>query len=65
MAPPAGSANPTGDWERNDIFRGQYRIPVDRAAGPGDARLVVELRERGGERTVARAEIGRVTVKAR
>jgi hypothetical protein len=63
--PPAGAANPTDNWERNDLFKGQYRVPVDRAAGPGEARLVVELRERGTDRTVGRAEIGKVTVKAR
>jgi hypothetical protein len=65
VVPPAGTANPTDNWERNDIFKGQYRVPVDRAAGPGNGRLVVEVRERGTERTVGRTEIGRVTVKSR
>jgi hypothetical protein len=65
IAPPAGVANPTDGWEKNDIFRGQYRIPVDRAAGPGEGRLVLELRERGSDRVAGRAEIGKVTVKSR
>jgi hypothetical protein len=65
VAAPAGPANPTASWERNDIFRGQYRIPLDRAAGPGEARLVMELWEPGAERAVGRAEIGKVTVKPR
>jgi hypothetical protein len=65
IAPPAGPANPTGGWEKNDIFRGQYRIPIDRAAGPGDGRLVVELRERGTDKAVGRVDLGKVTVKSR
>jgi hypothetical protein len=65
VMPPTGEANPTSNWERNDIFRGQYRVPVDRAAGPSEGRLVVELRERGSDRSVGRAEIGKVNVRAR
>jgi hypothetical protein len=65
VMPPTGAANPTSNWERNDIFRGQYRVPVDRAAGPGEGRLVVELRERGSDRSVGRADIGKVNVRAR
>jgi hypothetical protein len=63
--PPTGPANPTANWERNDIFRGQYHVPIDRAAGPGEGRLIVELRERGTDRVAGRTEIGKVTVKAR
>jgi hypothetical protein len=65
VMPPTGAANPTSNWERNDIFKGQYRVPVDRAAGPGEGRLVVELRERGSDRNVGRVEIGKVNVRAR
>jgi len=65
VQPPTGAANPTGIWERNDIFKGQYRVPVDRGAGSGEGRLVVELREVGTTAVVGRADIGKVTVKAR
>ena len=65
VMPPTGPGNPTGVWERNDIFKGQYRVPVNRDAGSGDARLVVELREQGTTAVVGRAEIGRVAVKSR
>jgi hypothetical protein len=65
ITPLAGSANATDNWERNDIFKGQFRVPIERAAGPGNGRLVVEIRERGAERVVGRTEIGRVTVKSR
>jgi hypothetical protein len=65
VTPLAGAANPSAAWEKNDIFRGQYRIPVDRAAGPGEARLVVELREKETGKVVGRTELGRVQVKAR
>lgn len=65
IVPPTGEGNPTAIWERNDIFRGQYRIPIDRAARAGNARLIVELLEPGSDRGVGRAEIGRVTVKGR
>ena len=65
VTPPTGPGNPTDGWERDDIFKGQYRVPVERSAGNGEARLVVELRERGGTEVVGRAEIGKVTVKGR
>jgi hypothetical protein len=65
VVPPTGAANPTGGWEKNDIFKGQYRVPVNREAGPGQGRLVVELREVGGTEVLGRAEIGKVTVKSR
>src|SRR5207248_6703705 len=57
VAPLAGAGNPSGAWERNDIFRGQYHVLLDRAAGPGDGRLVVEVVEHGTERVVGRTEI--------
>ena len=65
VVPPTGPGNPTGVWERNDIFKGQYRVPVDLDAGSGEARLLVELRERGTSEQVGRAEVGKVTVKSR
>jgi hypothetical protein len=40
-------------------------VPVNREAGPGQGRLVVELREVGGTEVLGRAEIGKVTVKSR
>ena len=52
VVPPTGPGNPTGVWERNDIFKGQYRVPVNRDAGSGEARLVVELREQGASEPV-------------
>jgi hypothetical protein len=65
IAPVAGEGNPSAAWERNDIFRGQYRIPIDRAARSGNARLIVELLEPGSDKGIGRVEIGRVTVKGR
>ncbi|MGE3273081.1 MAG: hypothetical protein AB7P40_30390, partial [Chloroflexota bacterium] len=65
VTPPTGPGNPTDRWERNDIYRGQYRIPIDRAARSGNARLIVELLEPGSDQPVGQAEIGRVRVKAR
>ncbi|MCC7372311.1 MAG: hypothetical protein IT306_28110 [Chloroflexi bacterium] len=65
VVPPTGVGNPTNIWERNDIFRGQYRVPIDRAAASGNARLVVELLDPATNQAVGRAEIGRVTVKGR
>jgi hypothetical protein len=65
IVPPTGAGNPTGTWERNDVFRGQYRIPVARDARAGNARLVVELLEAGATEPAGRTEIGRVTVKGR
>ena len=29
VVPPTGPGNPTGVWERNDIFKAQYRVPVE------------------------------------
>jgi hypothetical protein len=65
VVPPTGEGNPTGTWERNDIFRGQYRIPIDREARAGNARLIVELLPPGSDESVGRVDIGRVTVKGR
>jgi hypothetical protein len=59
----AGSANPTGTWEKNDIFKGQYAVTLDRSAGPGDGRLVLELREIGSDRVAGRVDLGKVTVR--
>src|SRR5688500_3194201 len=65
VVPPTGPGNPTGVWERNDIFKGRYRVPVNRDAGSGEARLLVELREQGASEPAGRVEIGKVTVKSR
>jgi hypothetical protein len=40
-------------------------VPIDRGAGPGEARLIVELREVGSQQVVGRAEVGKLNVKAR
>jgi hypothetical protein len=40
-------------------------VPVNREAGSGEARLVVELVEHGASEALGRAEIGKVTVKSR
>jgi len=63
ILPPAGSGNPTGDWERNDIFKAQYAVPLNRDAGPGDARLVLELREVGSDRVAGRVDLGQISVR--
>jgi len=61
--PPAGAGNPSEKWERNDIFKAQYAVPLNRDAGPGDARLVLELREVGSERTAGRVDLGQISVR--
>ncbi len=61
----AGPTNSTARWERGDIFRGQYRLRVGRAAGAGEGRLVLELVEAAAERPAARLELSRVSVKGR
>jgi hypothetical protein len=61
--PPAGSANPTGTWERNDIFKARYGLPLERTAGPGEGRIVLELWEPGADRAAGRVELGRVQVR--
>jgi len=62
---PAGAANPTGSWERGDIFRGQHRLRLNRAAGPGEGRLVLELTERGADKPSGQVELGKLEVKKR
>ena len=61
--PPAGSANPTGTWERGDIFKARYGLPLDRTAGPGEGRIVLELWEPGANRAAARVELGKIQVR--
>ncbi|MBA2448207.1 MAG: hypothetical protein H0V51_09290 [Chloroflexi bacterium] len=64
-AAPAGAANPTSRWERGDVFRGQYRLRLNRSAEAGAARLVVELLEPGADKPAGRVELGQLTVKPR
>ena len=61
---PAGSLNPTSRWERGDIFRGQYRLRVGRAAD-AEGRLVLELLEPGTQKPSGRVELGRLSVVQR
>jgi hypothetical protein len=60
---PAGSANATDTWERGDIFKARYALPLERTAGPGEGRIVLELWEPGADRASARVELGRVQVR--
>ena len=61
--PTAGSANATSTWERNDIFKARYGLPLDRSAGPGEGRIMLELWESGADRPAGRVELGRVNVR--
>jgi hypothetical protein len=61
--PTAGSANATSTWERNDIFKARYGLPLDRGAGPGEGRIVLELWEAGADRAAGRIELGRINVR--
>lgn len=60
---PAGSANGTDSWERNDIFKARYGLPLDRTAGPGEGRIVLELWEPGARQPAGRVELGKVQVR--
>ncbi|MFN8523204.1 MAG: hypothetical protein U0821_08885 [Chloroflexota bacterium] len=64
VEPLTSPGNPTSKWERGDIFRGQYRLRLNRAAGPGEGRVSVELIDGAGA-SAGRVDLGRVTVSRR
>jgi hypothetical protein len=62
---PTGDANPTNRWEEREIFRGQYRLVPRAGALPGEANIVLELRDLGTGRTEVKREVHKVTIRGR